>query len=304
MKKKWIMLGSAVGISSVVMISTGFSAMAATSGYDAYKSALKNTKTLQNVSVQAQANLQDNGTTLSSADSSFKLGIGSKTASGSVKVTDNGSDQSVIFYKQSGSTVAKPGSSDVYYVKQEGSQKKFREKKDNSSDEMSQQVETVIDALVGNLKDYVTINDNADGSKQIGIDLSNAQIPAVVNAIAPIAIKQATKEHKEKPVAAGKTDQPELFDEHALAANIPHLTQDIKIEKVTVKATVNADNYIEQQQADITVSGKDDTGAAHQLTVHLNANLSEFNTTTPDTIDLTGKQTQPLNQEHKGRGRG
>ena len=46
------------------MVTTGFSALASTSGYDAYKSALKNTKTIQNVAVQAAASLQDNGKSL------------------------------------------------------------------------------------------------------------------------------------------------------------------------------------------------------------------------------------------------
>ena len=71
------------------MVTTGFSALASTSGYDAYKSALKNTKTIQNVAVQASAALQDNGNVLANANGNFKVSLDSKTASGTAKVSAN-----------------------------------------------------------------------------------------------------------------------------------------------------------------------------------------------------------------------
>lgn len=297
MKKKWLMIGSVVGISGAVMLTTGFSAMAGTSGYDAYKSALKNTKSVQNVSVQAQAVVQDNGNTLTNAAGSFKLSPQNHTGSGTVTVNGGASEQSLSFFKQNGETVLKSGNSDVYYVKQDRKGNRDASKKQENP-AMSQQVETVIDALVGNLKDYVTEDSKADGSKEVSVELSNAQIPAVVNAIAPIAIKEATSGHKhDNEHNTDKKDFP--FDEHSILTNVPQLSQDIKIEKVAVKANINASNYIEHQQADITVSGKDANGAAHEVTLHLNADLSGYNSTTPDTVDLTGKQVQQMKPEHK-----
>ncbi|WP_028552664.1 hypothetical protein [Paenibacillus sp. UNC451MF] len=300
MKKKWLMLGSAVGISGVVMITTGLSAMASTSGYDTYKAAFKNTKTIQNVSVQAQSVLQDNGNELTSANGTFKLSPQNHLASGSVTVKGSGAEQSLLFYKQADGTVVKPSGTDVYYVRQEGKEKNWNTNKIQDHEVMSQQVETVIDALVGNLKDYVTVDNKADGTKQVAVELTNSQIPAVVNAIAPIAIKQATSGHKwGKENKSDTPTKPIPFDEHTLNANVPQLTQDIKIDKVAIKADINADNYIEHQQADVTVSGKDASGTAHVLTLHLNADLSNYNNTTPDTVDLTGKQVQSLKQDNR-----
>ncbi|CAG7614117.1 hypothetical protein ACFQI7_00455 [Paenibacillus allorhizosphaerae] len=295
-KKKWFMLGSVAGISAVVMLATGFSAMAGTSGYDAYKSALKNTKTAHNVSVKTQMALQDNGNAFANANGSFKVSPENRTASGTVTVISGGTDQSVSFFKQSSGTVLKSGASDIYYVKPEHTDKKYAVKKMDR--EMPQQVETVIDALVGNLKDYVTVESNTDGSKDVSVELTNAQIPAVVSAIAPIAIKHATSGHRHEFQNKNGTDKPEFpFDGHALLSGVPQLSQDIKIEKVAVKANINASNYIQHQEADITVSGKDAGGAAHQVTLHLAADLSGFNGTTPDTVDLTGKQVQQMKQE-------
>lgn len=300
MKKKWLMFGGAVGISSVVMLSTGFSALANTSGYDSYKAALKNTRSVQNVSVQAAAALQDNGNVLANAAGNFKVNISGKTASGSADLTANGTKQSVSFYKQNNQVVVKSGDSDVYYVNQEG-QEKRKNKNETPDTQMSQQVETVIDALVGNLKDYVTVDAKADGSKEIAVQLDNAQIPAVVNAIAPIAINHATKPENSKDQKKENNKNEIPFKEDVFKGVAPHLTQDIKIDKVSVKAEVNSDNLIQHQEADVTVSGKDDNGTAHSLTVHLQADLSGFNSTTPDTIDLTGKTVQQVKHDKGNR---
>lgn len=298
-------MGSAVGISSIVMLTTGFSAMASTSGYDAYKSALKNTKTVKNVTVQAAAALQDNGNVVASAAGSFKLSRDTKTASGSAEISANGTKQSFDLYKQKDQTVIKSSASDAYYVRQEGKGKqKHNRVQENNRQDRSQQVETVVDALVGNLKDYVTVDTKADGSKEISVQLDNAQLPAVVNAIAPIVIKEAAKEKNdgEKQDDNEKDNKNKLpFQEDFLKEAAPQLTQDIKIDKVSVKASVNASNYIEHQEAELTVSGKDDNGAAHEVTLHLQADLSGYNSTTPDTIDLTGKNVQTIKQDRGGR---
>ncbi|MEI7026240.1 hypothetical protein [Paenibacillus sp. y28] len=298
MKKKWVMLGSVVGISSVVMAATGFSALASTSGYEAYKSALKQTKAVQNVTVQAGASLQDNGLELVRASGNVRIAADNQAASGTAEISANGASQSVSFFKQADQTVVKPGAEETYYVKQWDKAKQGMNSAHKDDPEVSAQVETVIDALLGNLKDYVAVEDNADGTKQISLQLDNTQLPAVVNAIAPIAIKHATRERPMKQQGSGAEELP--FQKNWIQAAAPELTQDIKIENVHLKATVNAANYIEHQEAEVTVSGKDDSGEAHQLTLHVAADLSEFNSTTPETIDLTGKNVQEIKKERRG----
>lgn len=148
----------------------------------------------------------------------------------------------------------------------------------------------------------MAVDTKTDGSKEIAIQLDNAQIPAVVNALAPIAIKEATKEENDGEKQDDAVHANELpFKEDFLKNAAPQLTQDIKIEKVSVKATINANNYISHQEADVTVSGKDDSGAAHQVTLHLQADLSGYNSTTPETIDLAGKTVQSLKHDRQGK---
>jgi hypothetical protein len=296
MKKKWLVLGSAVGISSIVMVTTGFSAMASTSGYDTYKEALKNTKTVKSVAVQAAAALQDNGKVVANANGSFKVSLDTHAASGQADVTANNTKQTLNVYKQNNETVVKSSDSDVYYVKQEKNEKHI----DSNEIDMSQQVETAIDALVGNLKDYVAVNTKDNGSKEVSVQLDQTQIPTVLNALAPIAIKEATKaENDGENKASNQKALP--FNKDFLKTAAPQLTQDIKIEKVAVKADINASNFIQHQEADVTVSGKDANGSAHEVTLHLQADLSGYNSTSPETIDLTGKTVQQITRDHQGK---
>lgn len=306
MKKKWVALGSAVGISSIIMVTAGMSVMAGSSGYDAYKSALKTTKTAASFSVQAEMAVKDNGVVLASANGSVKASPASGTGSGQVEITSGGASQKLNFYKQDSGMVMKADDSDIYYVQTGRPERQGEEKRSKPAKPVDQaipqQVETVIDALVGNLKDYVGIDEKADGSKEVSLQLTNAQIPAVVNAIVPIALKQASSEHgnKDREKAGNGAELPFHND---FLANKPQLTQDIKIDKVDLKAVIGTDNFITHQEADITVSGKDDAGTAHTVTLHVNADLSDFNSTTPEQVDLTGKNTQTIKNEQKWKQR-
>lgn len=293
MKKKWLVLGSTVGLSAALMVTTGLSAMASSSGYEAYMSALKNARTIQSVTLQGAASIQDNGKVLETANAEFKMNGQSGAMSGTADIAAGGEHQKLSIYNQNNQTILKTDGSDTYYVKQDKNESHFK-KMDHSTDpETSRQIGTVIDALVGNLKDYVNLDSAADGTKMISMQLDQAQLPAVVNAIAPLAIKEATK-HRDEMQSKDSTSQVLPFHKHLLKDELPQLTQDIKIDHVSVKATVNASNYIQHQEADLTVSGKDAAGTAHQLVIHLQTDFTGFNSTTPDTLDLKGKKVQTL----------
>jgi len=309
MKRKWLMLGSAIGISSVVLITSGFTALASTSGYDAYKSALKNTKTLHSVSVQAEAQLKDNGSSLFSGSGSLKADLAGKADSASATLQGQGGARTVNFYKQDGKTIVKESGSDVYYVEQDG-KKKGEQDKEKLDGQVPQEVENVIDALVGNLKDYVTLNTQTDGTKAISLHLTDTQLPAVAQAFGALAIKQAdTEQGRETNDDAAQSGKAAKNGREGLKSNLkdvlkldlPQLATDIKIDAVDLKAVINADNYIQHQEADITVSGKDAAGAAHQVVLHLNGDFSGFNSTTPDKVDLTGKTVQTVQNHNKDR---
>jgi hypothetical protein len=289
MKKGFVILG-AIGISSVVMVTSGFAAMASTSGYSVYKDAIKATRTLDSVSLSGALSLTDNGASLLSATGNAKANLANEAQSGSATIDNNGKQLTVDFYRQNNQTVTKSSASDVYYQEQGRIEKDKNEKPE--SKQIPQEVENIIDSLVGNLQNSVTLDSKSDGTKEVSVSLTNAQLPPVVNAVGSLLIKNAMdgKElHKQKGEIPGIDFQPTL----------PALTQNVMIQQVDVKAVITADNFIQHQEAAITVSGKDAAGVAHQVVLQLNADLSGFNATTPATIDLTGKNVKVIQHNNK-----
>jgi hypothetical protein len=304
MKKKWMMMGGAIGISGAIMLTTGFTALASTSGYDDYKSALKVTQALGSVTIQGNAVLKDNGSILNEATGSFKANLVGETTSGTVKVSGKSAEQSVSLYALPDGQAWKAADSNTYYVKQDKPEQGKKATTDNAekSSWMSQQAETVIDAVVGQLKNEVAVSQQSDGSKQISLQLDSAQIPAVVQALAPLAFKKLSgdEESIQKKNTTEPQDPENLFNKSLLNFKDVALTQDIQIQSFSLVAVINASNQIERQQASITFVGKDANGVAHTLDANLDVQLSAFNQTTPDSIDLTGQQVQQIKERDHG----
>lgn len=289
MKKGFVILG-AIGISSVVMVTSGFAAMASTSGYSVYKDAIKATKGLDSVALSGSISLKDNGASLVNVTGSAKADLANETESGSATLDNNGKQQTIEVYRQSNQTITKSSASDVYYQEQERVDKHKAEKPE--SKQIPQEVENIIDSLVGNLQNSVTLDNKADGTKDITLSLTNAQLPPVVNAVGSLLIKNALNEkdsHKKQEEISGLDFKPTL----------PALTQNVRIDQIDIKANINQANFIQHQEASITISGLDASGASHQILLQLNADLTGFNTTTPDTIDLTGKNVQVVQHTNK-----
>ncbi|CQR54599.1 hypothetical protein [Paenibacillus riograndensis] len=309
MKKKWLLTGSAVGISGAVMLATGLTAFAGTSGYEDYKAALKNTaQNLTSVTVQADAVLKDNGSLLSQAQSNLKASRQNEAVSGTVKISGKTGAQTISLYSQPDGQVWKSDASDIYYVKQDKAEKDDREAGKETKDEawFSSQGETVIDALIGNLKNEIISTAGEGGSKDISLQLDNAQIPAVVQALAPVAFKHLSEQSKwehstESGSAAKQSDPEELFRQSLFSAKDIALTDGVQIQSISLHAVVSPANEIQRQQFDITFTGQDAQGASHTLTASLDVQLSAINGTTPDSVDLTGKQVVQVKDDHEGR---
>jgi hypothetical protein len=283
----------AIGISSVVMVTSGFAAMASTSGYSVYKDAIKATRSLDSVALSGGISLKDNGATLVNVTGSGKANLTNETLSGSATIDNNGIKQTVEIYRQSNQTITKSSNSDVYYQEQER-QGKQKDGKPESK-QIPTEVENIIDSLVGNLQNSVTLDSKTDGTKQVTLSLSNAQLPPVVNAVGSLLIKKALDEKQGNQ----KIDEVPGID---FKASLPAITQNIHIDQIDIKADINSSNFIQHQEATITVSGNDAAGVSHQVVLQLNADLSGFNATTPDTIDLTGKNVTVVQHDNKHGG--
>mgnify|MGYP001293071121 CR=1 FL=1 len=286
MKKKWIAMGASVGIAAVMLTVSAMSAMAGTSGYDVWKSAFKQTKAAESISGQIKWTITDNGTERVKANAVFKKN--GEGASAAVALKAGEAEHGLNAYLQDGKAIVKPSGSDVYYVTEHGKGTRhdgppwMRDGAKHASDsEFAAGVERVLDALAGNLKDRVTLEERADGSKLVSLELSGNQVPPVAGAIGSLAVRHATS--------------AEMSWNHVgmdFMLNIPKLTDDIRVEAIRLNATISPNNDIDEESVEIRISGKDEAGNAHNIVVSADIDLYDVNATTPDTVDLNGKQVE------------
>jgi hypothetical protein len=291
-KKKLGLLALSVGVSGSVLFASGFSAMAnSTSGYDQYKAAFKHTKAVQNLTGDLSVSVKDNGKNLFAVDSTIKEDVKNHEGSGKINIQENGKTKTLYVYKQGDNKIFKSNDSDVYYVAQEKERKHHDQKYHRG--EHDQDVEYVIDALMSGLRNDVHTVNKGNGDKEVTLTLSGNQISPVVQALGSVFVKHATEKHE-----YGDHHKLPFFNGEELKSSLPKLTQDIKIKQVSTKAEINKQNLIHEQTVQLIVTGKDAAGKEHEVTVNIKVDLSQFNHTVTDKVDLKGKKVQTLQREN------
>jgi len=281
MKTKWLTIGAALGIGAVMIFVSGFSAMAHSSGYDVYKTALKNNMSVSSVSNTGKITVTDNGTKVLGGDLYAKFNREQNTMSVALKLSNGTEEHTMEAFKQNNQIIFKDDKSDVYRQMDMG-ESKWRH--DGATSGPPKVMETVIDALMGNLKEMATVKDASDGGKIASLHASGSQIPAIVNHVGSMAVSHLGDR--------GRWSDTEGANPHAFAnipENLPKLTENIKVQQLNLDAKISPDLYLEHQTGEIMITGKDESGVQHNLVITLDFTLSDFNQTVPETVDLTGK---------------
>lgn len=291
-KKKLGIFALTLGVSGTVLLTSAFSVMAGTtSGYDQYKAAFKQTKAVENMTGNLDLTIKDNGKTLITVDSTIKKDIKNHEGSGKINIHGNGKTQTLYVSKQGNKKIFKPSGSDVYYVIQEKERKHHDPKYHRG--EHHQHAEYVIDALMSGLRNDVRAVNKGNGVKEVTLTLSGRQISPVVQALASVFVKHVTEKHE-----YGDHHKLPFFNKEEWKSSLPKLTQDIKIKQVSTKAEINKQNLIQEQTAQLIVTGKDAAGKEHEVTLNVKLDLSRFHQTATDKLDLKGKKVQTIQREH------
>lgn len=274
----------------VMLVTTAFASFSGSSGYDTYKTAIKNMMEVKSFTGNIQVSVTDNGKELTSLDSKVKMNnsIEEKISSSTViKTVDT--QKSFDLFVQNGKAVLKANDSDVYNVFENDFNHNGDKEVNRNNPESMKAGEMLIDAFVGNLKNYFITTENTTGEKQIKVQLSDNQIPTWINTLTSLAIKN--HETKEMNLHQNVLDLGEDFN-----VALPELTEDIRIDNISLTAVINKDNQIKNQIINITLSGKDAEAKKHTLNLSINLALSDLNSTTPDVVDLTGKNIKTIDK--------
>ena len=290
MNKKIVAIAMSLVVSGGVLIGTAYTNASQLSGYEAYKSSIKDTANLKNETANVNISIKDNKGYLVDVSTNVKINSATSAMSQATTVKSSNVSETFSTFIQDGKSISKSSISEVYTVR-ESSHYNIRKEHEKMNPQVIKSVETVVDILSGNMKDNVVLSPNADGTKKISVSLNENQVIPLVNAIASIVMVTSSNDAMHN-VKAGSLDVKDM---------IPQLVSEIKVKSVNVTGKINKDNIMNNQVAKIVLSGKDANDVIHSVTIDATLNLSNINATTPDTVDLTGKQIETITSDFRAR---
>ncbi|WP_088188456.1 hypothetical protein [Desulfosporosinus sp. FKA] len=285
MNKKTIAMAASLAIGGSLLFGAVLTNASQLSGYEAYKNAINDTKNVQNETIDLTASITDNGNSLASINSNLKRNESSNAMSEVTTFKSANATQTFSSYEQDGKRIIKNSNSDQYLVRDDNHAIAV---KDTQNPVVEKSMGVVIDTLVGSMQNKVTTTDNADGTKTVAINIGENDVTPLVNALTSLAF---TAENHRGSYQNTSNEKNNIKDFKDL---IPQLQNDIKVVSVNSTGNINSNDIITNQTATIVVSGTDAQGTQHQLTFKIDLNLSNINSTTPDKVDLTGKQVKTV----------
>lgn len=286
MNRKLIMMTTSLTIGGILLLGTVLVNASQLSGYEAYKQSVLSTKNLKNGTAIIKASVYDNDRDLLDVSSNVKISLSANALSEVTTIKSGSITKTSSMYRQDGKMIQKSSDSDLYTVR-ENMRKNNNKLKKAESPELTKAVETLVDTLVGNMQNDVVVTENNDGTKKLAINIKENEVTPLINAVTSVA-------------AVSSTD-PTFYNEKSEKFNLknllPQLVSDIKVKSIDVNGYINKDNIIKDQVAKVVISGSDAQGKNHEITINVNVDLSNINSTTPDTVNLTGKQVKTITSD-------
>ncbi len=294
-KKKKILMSAGILAGILLIVSTAFADSLNKTAYEQLKDTVKHTAqamtgTITSNTVRTTVEIRDNGAVLFTMTETAKYDRtgGCTETSGLTQVAGQDAVKTYSYSDGSG-TISYDASSDTYYVSEySGYAPGYDSMGDNPFEsEQAADLEKIFDALVGNLQNYVVLKVNPDGSREFSGSLTDAQIPALINAIVSFAGKQVFSQYSyaAQPVEIGTIQDPRS----AADSMLPALSGDIAIKSISGKASVDADGLMTEISAGGVITGVDKDGAVHDLSAEVLVRMQDIGTTAVTKPDLTGE---------------
>ncbi|AKN33573.1 hypothetical protein Ccar_23230 [Clostridium carboxidivorans P7] len=284
-KRLAIILSFAVG--TLMFASTAMAEVASKSGYDQLKDSLKYTANslsskLSNYTLDMSLVIKDNNTVISSTNVLNKCdlskGAKEQTSKSTNTLEPNGTGES-YYYTDKNSSISHNSDEDFYRVIELKDSKDKKIFTNPFEEKQAGDLEKISDALVGNLKDSVVVAQNADGSKKLSGSLTEAQIPALINAVTSFEFKNQFRMYNPNEATSNR-------------AKMSKITKDIFVKEVKGTMDVNKDGLVQNVLFTGTLSGKDEQGSEHTLTFELLGKVTNINSTTVNKPDISDKKVQ------------
>ena len=260
-----------IGVSGAILLGSVYSISANTSGYELYKSALKQTHEANSATMNIDFTLKDNQKSLLSGSTLYKADMENLLSSMSTQLANEKESSSMDMFKQDG----------AWYVKKEGIDSVYKMEMSKNphhknTTELKDDMENLIDVMTKNLQQQITVAEK-DGSQTIDLDLTGKEIPLTVNALSSLMIKHAVM------IQDGSEQEGSEFH---IKPTIPELDREISIKQIKITAQINKDNFVEKQSVKAVVTGKDSQGKSHELVLAFNMKVSDYNKTSVTPVEI------------------
>lgn len=278
LKKKTAMILS-FALGTTLFATTAIAEIATKSGYDVFKNSLKYTAEslttkLSSYTVDASFTLKTDGNIISSESSINKYDVSKQTSETSTTNINGKNKSEYYYYVDKDGRINKYDNQPIYYVTEFTTPQDLNSFTNPFKEERAEDIERIADILVGNLKDAVIVTENSDGSKELSGSLSESQIPALVNAVMSLQTKNEFRYRQENKNL------------------IPKITKDVFVKEVTGNMLVNKGGLVESIVGTGELSGKDDNGKEHIISLELSVKLHDIDSTKVNKPDLTGKKVE------------
>ncbi|AZV55506.1 hypothetical protein [Clostridium sp. AWRP] len=284
-KKAAMLISFTIG--TLMFTTTAFAEVNSKSGYDRLKDSLKYTaqsctSKFSSFTVDSSFLVKDNGSIIYSKNMLNKYNLSDKSVENTSK-TNNGTTISKYLYYKDKNIIINNNTlnGNMYYVTNITDKTKADDsilsnpfKENRTSD-----IEKIVDAAIGNLKDSISVTEKPDGSKKLSTSLNENQIPSLINALISFRLKEditnINKQHS----------QPD-----SSSVKLPQISKDVFVKDASAEITTDKNGTIQNVLASGTISGKDNSGKDHLLVFELSLKIKDINSTKVSKPDLSDKK--------------
>lgn len=276
-KKTTTIISFAIG--TVLFTTTAIAQVITKSGYDQLKDSIKYTAEScttkpSSYTMDMSFSLKDNKTIISSRNELTKVDSASGARENVSKRVDGAVKAENYFYSDKTISITKSSEQNIYYQTELASPNQIPASINPFKQEGAADMEKIADALVGNLKDAVVVTDNSDGTRTLSGSLSEAQIPALINALVSFQSKRS------------------FGNSYNMERGIPQITKDVFVKEIKGTILTTKEGLVQSVLGSGVISGSDEKGKEHNLTFELLVKMSNINSTKVSKPDLSGKKVE------------
>jgi len=307
MKKRTVMIITALVAAFSLLTLTAFAAAPTYEGYEAFKALAKEKGDMnlheENGTIKSSFTLVDNGETLTNLDAKMKSEGLNQDGSGLVTITSNGKSKTLEVYSQGDQAYVYDKDSDKVYAVDKtemdnGHASDYIDDKEtgranyHKDGQMTVAQEELLDFLVGDLKDNFELTKNSDGSETITFEMTNGEMPMLLNLMVSAADGQKPQNFSQQAMNLPEellAKYPVLADMVDMKTDLPEIVDNMEIDHVVFQVTTIDGAFI-SASLDLELAGNDSDGDYHDLAISGDFELSNVGSTSVDKVELEGKE--------------